>query len=190
MSSMENTRLPLRFIIPPAHAGAVTTGVVRRRGELVAGRSLRSIPFPARALTPGPSPDPSLPPSPGEGRTARSRSRGPLESEPFRRRRPLTSPALLSPRERKGENKESCCLCHPCHPFSSLSFSPLPVRAGGRGSGEGPGVRARAGGCSPPEGFPPRRLGISPSVPPPGAELTSIAVELARLRPPCSARTA
>ena len=26
--------------------------------------------------------------------------------------------------------------------LSFLSFSPLPVRAGGRGSGEGPGVRA------------------------------------------------
>src|SRR6185295_17991602 len=145
MSSMENTRLPLRFIIPPAHAGAVTTGVVRRRGELVAGRSLRSIPFPARALTPGPSPAPSLPTTPGEGRTARSRSRGPLESEPFRRRRPLTSPAPLSPRERKGENKESCCLCNLCLLFSPLFFPPPRGGGGGGGWGEGPGVRARAG---------------------------------------------
>jgi hypothetical protein len=31
---------------------------------------------------------------------------------------------------------------------SPLFFSPLPVREGGRGKGEGPGVRARAGGVS------------------------------------------
>src|SRR6185295_16493041 len=37
-----------------------------------------------------------------------------------------------------------------CSSFFLLLFSPLPVRGGGRGSGEGPGVRARAGGRSPP----------------------------------------
>src|SRR6185295_14974625 len=65
-----------------------------------------------------------------------------------------------------------------CSSFFLLLFSPLPVRVGGRGSGEGPGVRARAGEdsrCSvtprpPPSPIPPTIL------PPTGAALASTPV--------------